>query len=355
MNRPRITSSTLISFCVGLATSCPAGEQQVPEGKPILPRVATFQSKGATVKTIIDALARQTGLEVDIAGIDGNKALNVVFDKWEFWRVVDTLAEQSGSRVVIGELGKHVQLVPNTAGVKQISSFDRPFRFSAREIEIRRDLVRGVTIYDLTLEVAWEARLPVCRIDASPVIVKGEDDNGKPISVKPIASRVAVDGVSTLLQVRLEGITRESKQIALLKGSYRVTAAEEMLRYQFIDLGKLPTTSTQNGVGVTVKRIAKEGSFWNVEIDLKYPPDGPVFESFETYWLSRNRIALISPDGKKITTSNEEIDGTSLRYRFKETAEFKPADLKGWKLEYETTGAMREVRVNFELKGIPLP
>ena len=334
---------------------CPAREQKLVESKPIAPRVATIQSSNTTVKTVIAALAKLTGLEVDITAIDGSKSIKAAFKGTEFWKIVDAVAEQSGNRVVIGELGKAVRLVPNMNGARPIASIEGPFRISARAIDIRRDLISGNSVYELTLEIAWEARLPVFRMDAAPSIEMSVDDAGRPITVKSVASRVAVDGVATLAKVRLLGITRDSKQISLLKGSYQITAAEEMLRYQFDNLVRLPATVKQKGVDITLKRFAKDGSFWTADIDLLYPPGGPNFESFETFWLSRNSIALISPDGKKITTGNEEINGSSVRYRFKESNDFKPANLNGWKLQYETTGAMREVNVKFELKGIPLP
>lgn len=345
----------MLVFAFASAPLGTAREQKIASDQPIPARVATIQSKDATVKSTLEALTKQSGLEVDISEIDGSKPIKAAFDKAEFWKVVDAVAEQSGSRVAIGQLGKSVRLMPNTNGAKPVISVDGPFRIVAREIDVRRDLITGSTVYDLTLEIAWEARLPVFRMDGTPTIVKGEDDNGRPITAKSIASRVAVDGVSALAKVRLEGITRDSKQIAILQGSYRITAAEEMLRCQFDDLTKLPAAFKQSGVNVDLKRFAKSGSYWNADIELNYPSGGPIFESFETYWLSRNRIALISPAGKKIATSDEEIDGSSLRYRFKESPDFKPADLKGWKLEYETTGVMREVTVKFELKGIPLP
>lgn len=355
ISRTIICSYLFAGLLLAAVNICPAREQKVVEGKPIPARVATIQMPNATVRSTIEALAKQTGLEVDITAIAGNKPIRADFNKAEFWKVVDAVAEQSGSQVVIGKLGKAVRLEPAGNGNKPIVSVDGPFRIAAREIEARRDLVTGNTIYDLTLEIAWEPRLPVFRIDSVPQIEMGLDDGGKPITVKPVATRVAVDGVSFLAKVRLDGITRASKQIAELKGSYRFTGAEEMVRCQFDDLAKLPANIKQNDVEVQLKQLAKNGSFWIADLELHYPPGGPIFESFETFWLSRNRIALVSPQGKKIVTEDEEIDGHSIRYRFKETADFKPANLKGWKLEYETTGVMREVPVKFELKGIPLP
>jgi hypothetical protein len=223
-------------------------------------------------------------------------------------------------------------------------------------VESRIDLQTGKAVYDLNLEIAWESRLPVYRIDAHPRILKGTDDAGRAITVKPIDSRTPVSGMVAMTRVRLDGITRDSKQVALLQGTFHVTVAEEMLRFAFDDIGK-PSALKQKGVEVALRRFAKDGSYWIADIELRYPPGGAVFESFETYWVSRNRIVLIAPDGTKVSTADEEINGNAVRYRLKEDKAkgFAPLSLKGWKMEYETPGALREVPVKFELKGIALP
>jgi hypothetical protein len=342
----------LVLLLLALATNCPAAEPKATADKPIAPRLATIQSPNGTVKFAFDSLARQTGLEVDFSAVDARKQYKMAFDKAEFWKIVDGVADLSGSRV---EIGKQVRLIPNTSRTKPIVSVDGPFRIAVTNIDVQSKLVEGISSYDMTLEIAWESRLPVVRMDAVPTIQTGHDDAQRLITVKPYKSRNMVDGSVASQKVRLEGITRESKQIAVLAGSYRVTAAEETLRFSFDDLGKFPVARNHGGVSVNIKSFAKVGTFWIADIDLSYPPDGPVFESFENSWLSRNRLTLVSPDGKKHTTTEGEINGFSIRYRFNETDDFKPGNLKGWKLEYETTGAMREVTVKFELKGIPLP
>lgn len=348
-----ISTRALVVFLLAGATNCPAGEPKANVEKPIAPRLATIQSPNGTVKFAFDSLARQTGIEVDYSAIDARKPFKMAFDKAAFWKVVDGVADLSGSRV---EIGKQVRLVPNALRTKPIVSVDGPFRVAVRRIDVQSDLGDGVSSYIMTLEIAWEPRLPVVRIDAVPTIQTGHDDAQRPITVQPFKSRNMLDdGSVTSAKVRLEGIKRESKQIAVLTGSYRVTAAEEKLRYSFDDLGKFPVAMNRSGVGVNVRSFAKVGTFWIADIDLSYPPDGPVFESFENSWLSRNQLTLVTPDGKKHTTTEGEINGYSIQYRFKETDDFKPGNLKGWKLEYETTGAMREVDVKFELKGIPLP
>ncbi len=158
--------------------------------------------------------------------------------------------------------------------------------------------------------------------------------------------------------IRIEGLTRQSKRIESLKGVFYLTAAEGMLQFTIADLSNLKPVPDKRGVGIDYKKFWKDGNYWIADIALKYPAGGPVFESFETYWLSRNRLVLISPDGtKKFAPIDHEENGTAIRYRFREDAKtgLVLGNRKGWKIEYETPGPMREVPVTFELKGIPLP
>ncbi len=334
---------------------CPAIGQNVADAKPLEGRQFTFNDTTATLKGTIAELAKQTGLDVDIGELDGSKKLNAAFSMTDFWVVVDRLAEATGSRVVIGRQGKPVRLAPLGDGARPPVAVSGPFRIEAREVQARLDLQSGKTIYELTLEIAWEARLPVYRLDAQPRVVKGEDDAGRAVTARPIDARTPVSGVSATMHVRLDGLTRASKQIAILQGTFNATAAEEMLRVTFADVTK-PETKKDKGVDVELKSFDKRGNYWIADMRLHYPAGGATFESFETYWSSRNRFTLIAPDGKtKYTTEDVEANGPALRYRFKESKDFKPANLKGWKVDYETPGAMREAPVRFELKGIALP
>jgi hypothetical protein len=248
-------------------------------------------------------------------------------------------------------------LVPTTIRTQQPVFVDGPFRIAARSVEARIDLQTQKRVYDLTLELAWEARLPVYRVDACPRIAKGQDDAGRAVTVKPIDSRNPVDGVVTMMRVPLEGLDRASKQIGILEGSFRVTAAEELLRFAFDDLTKTSAVK-QQGVEIVLRTPAKEGAYWLLDVELHYPKGSAVFESFETYWVSRNRLTLIAPDGRsRFVAADEEINGNVVRYRFKQNKAkgFAPQTLKGWNAEYDAPGVLREVPVRFELKGIMLP
>lgn len=342
-----VFAATLLTV---LVSAWPARGQIAAQS--IRARAVTFTSSDLALQEAAAEIGKQTGMEVDVSALDPKRRVNVSFARAEFWKAVDRLAEQAGGRIAVGSDGK-VRLV-KAVGPRLANAVDGPFIVMPRAVEARLDLLTGKTVYDLTIDVAWEPRLPVYRIDAQPRVTAGRDDGGRPITVKPIDSRTPTSGAVATLRFHLDGPTRDSQRIVALPGTLRITAAEEMLRFDFDDLTK-PTKQTQQGVEVALRNVAKEGTCWIADAELNYPRGGAEFESFETYWLGRNRLALISPDGTRFPATDEEIDGRRVRYRFKEGKSFAPKDLRGWKLTYEAPGPIREVPVTFELKGIGLP
>ena len=337
--------SRLIMLFALLAVPCPLMAQSSPRNKTV-----TLSNDTRPLKAVVADIARQTGLEIDISAMDAELPLRDGANKQPFWTVVDRLAEQVNSRVVIGRQGVPVRLMPSTVKDRPPVSVDGPFRIAATSVDARIDLTTGKTVYDLVLEVAWEATLPVYRIDTVPAISKGTDDAGRNVTVQPIESRLPVSGVSAYLRLRLEGLSRQSQSIAILQGTFKATIADEMLRTRF-DIAKGPMKVRQAGVDIDLTRFEWKKNAWVADIQLHYPQGGAEFESFETYWLSRNRLTLIAPDGKtRVTVDDPEINGTSLRYTIK-----APGNLAGWTMEYETPAPMREVPVAFTLKGIALP
>jgi hypothetical protein len=350
-NRSCIASAKC-AFLITLVMGCPVRGQKPVDESPIQPRVFTFSAKDLALKNVVSELSKQTGLEIDIGSFDPNQPVSATFERTEFWKAVDALAEKVGGRVSVGHDGK-IRLV-KAAGPRVANAVDGPFIVMPRAVEARLDLQTGKTSYDLTIDVAWEPRLPVYRIDAQPRVTNGKDDGGRAITVKPLDARNPTSGSVATLRFRLDGVTRDSKRIASLPGTLRVTAAEEMLRFEFNDLTR-PAEQTQKGVKIGLRKFAKEGTYWIANLELSYPPGGAEFESFETFWLSRNRMTLIDPDGAKFPATDEEIDSRRVRYRFKEDKNFAPKNLKGWKMTFEAPGPIRETPVKFELKGIELP
>jgi hypothetical protein len=240
-------------------------------------------------------------------------------------------------------------------------SNDGPFRFTARELNARIDFHTGRTTYDLTLDVSWEPRFPVFRIDARPRVTSGTDDLGHRLSAPAVSAKSQVSGFAHSTTVRIDGLTRKSGKIATLAGEFTVTASPRMLAVRFNDLASLPAEKMTEGVTVKLVRFAKEEDRWEAEFDLAYPPGQPEFESFES-WASGNTLKLVAPGtGQVFTPDNYDLTESSRRaratYRFRTAGGKGPdvGDRKGWQLVYETPAPLVEYLVRFAFKDIPLP
>ena len=318
----------------------------VPAADPIPPRTVTLKKPDATPADI--------GKLADIP-VTGAGTFPAAFDGVPFW----TALERTGQRIVLRENGRRITLEPRGSSL-EVSSVSGAFRTVARQVTARLNLETGQSVYDVQLEAHWEPRFPVFRVDAVPTITRATDDRGTVLTSTQTKARSQPTGATHALPVRLGGLTRDSKKVSVLAGHYTVIAADKMLAFSFPDLtAKLPITlPTKDGVTATLKRIEKDEKTWEIEIELKYPPGGPQFESFEAdAWLSENTLRLVSPDvSKTFRPDDYEARGNVLIYRFKEDAAKGLANpaAKGWSVVYETPAPLVEFQVPFELHDIPL-
>ncbi|MFO0824717.1 MAG: hypothetical protein U0792_16630, partial [Gemmataceae bacterium] len=164
----------------------------------------------------------------------------------------------------------------------------------------------------------------------------------------------------TDMKLRIAGLTRESKQIATLVGEFQATAADGLLKIPFKDLGgKFPLKQTVSGVTITVESFQKIGGMWEAKLELTYPEGHPDFESFEEQkWLRDNHLRLVAPNADVYEPESDDVVASGRRvsaiYRFKMLAKQNPTE-NGWSLVSETPSPLREVKVPFVLKNIPLP
>ncbi|HUR53484.1 MAG TPA: hypothetical protein VMZ71_05110 [Gemmataceae bacterium] len=322
----------------------------LPAADPIPPRTVLLNKTAATPEEV----GKAAGIPVT-----GTGTFPASFDRVPFWTALEKAAAATGQRITLRESGRRVVLEPRGASL-EVSSVSGPFRTVARLVTARLNLETGQTAYDVHIDAHWEPRFPVFRVDAVPTITRATDDRNAKLTTTTTKGRSAPTGATHALPVRLGGLTRESRKIAVLAGHYSVIAADRMLAFSFDTLtAKLPVTPpAQDGVTAILKRIEKDEKTWEVEIELKYPPGGPEFESFEAdAWLSENTLRLVSPDKSKTFRPDDyEARGHTLIYRFKEDAAkglTNPA-AKGWSIVYETPAPLKEFQVPFELKDIPL-
>jgi len=283
----------------------------------------------------------------------------VAFERTPIWDALEAAADQTKTRLTLREGGRVVVLEPRPAA-RETSAISGPFRIVPRAVTGRLLLDRGVAFHDVDLDVHWEPRMPVFRIDTQPKITRAVDDRGVALTAEGGSSSHHPTSAVTEMKVRLVGLTRESKQIATLEGEFRATVAEKLLTIPFNGLaGKYPMTSENDGVKVVLKSFKKEANTWDAELELTYPENHPAFESFEEQkWLRDNRLRLRDPNAASWEPDNDDVTASgrkvSATYRFKLLPNTNPI-ARGWSLVCETPSPLKEVKVPFVLKNIPLP
>lgn len=333
-----------------------------PPKPAVPPRLVSFEQTDSTLKDVLAALTKQTGLPVTYPEAAGKQPCDAVFHGKPFWYALELIADQTGQRIAVSGDGGAISLAPRGKS-REVSNVSGPFRVVARQVVGRALLDEGTTAHEVRLDVHWEPRFPVFRIDSTPTVTEAKDDRGTALTSQPGGSGSQPAGYAHAAAVRLGGLTREAKRIGVLKGDFTVVASEKLLTFRFADLAaKRPAAlPAQERVTATLTRFAKEDATWEAEIELLYPPTIPEFESFEA-WAAGNQIRLISPDGTKVfapdsrnvSAAGRRVVGT---YYFKEDRAkglIDPA-AKGWSLVVEAPSPPAEFRVPFELKDVPLP
>lgn len=290
-------------------------------------------------------LVRETGIQVDVAAL-GAAPIQLSGNRAPFWTVLQELADKSDSH--IETQGGKISLRPGKSLAP--THVSGAFRLVARESSARVDLATGASTVTIQLETTWEPWLNVYRIDSSPTIDKATDDTGAARAVAPRGPRTYASGVAAPLLVRLPNVPRSAKTIDLA-GNISATVADELLTFQFPSNGKAPPA--QKGIAAELVKSSTDGNDWIVEVTLTYPKGGPIWESYEDYWLRNNVLrAIPATDGPPIVFELDSLD-RSIRYIAKGKASAQKTGK--WNFDYRTPGPLREETVRFELKQIKLP
>src|SRR5205823_6750689 len=168
-------------------------------------------------------LSKQAGIPVAVDPKLAAAKATAKFDKVPFWTALEDLAKQADARIAIHDGGRRIALEPR-GNSREASSVFGPFRTVARQVYARFDLEAGQAAYYVQLDAHWEPRFPVFRITSAPQVTKATDDRGTELT--PAAGKAVTQpagAAHSLEPVRLGGLTRESRAIAVLAGSYTVT------------------------------------------------------------------------------------------------------------------------------------
>ncbi|MBY0512387.1 MAG: hypothetical protein K2P78_00560, partial [Gemmataceae bacterium] len=202
---------------------------------PIPPRLVSLE-RDATLNQAAADIAKQTGFRVSVDPSLGPKMVTPLRTKASFWTALDELARQSGGRVVPHDGGTRIVIEPRGKS-RESASVAGPFRTVSRQVLSRFDLDSGTAFYAVQLDAHWEPRFPVFRISTAPQVTKAVDDRGTVLTATAAKAFTQPSGsLHALEAVRITGLTRESRSIAVLAGTYTVTAGEKMLAFRFDDL-----------------------------------------------------------------------------------------------------------------------
>lgn len=329
----------------------------------LAPTTVTLLEKDKPLGGIVAELSKRVGMTITADPVLTKSKCTIEVNGQSLWDSLETLATNCNAKIVLSDGGRKIALQPKGEG-HFISSIHGPFRLVASQVVGKTLLEYGTTSHEVYLNLHWEPRYPVYRVAASPRITKAFDDRGRPLEAKSTIAWVQPDGAKTELKLSIHGLTAESKQIAVLAGTYRVTASAKILAFRFDSLQtSLPIVQSQEKVGVSLKRIVSDEDSWIFELELLYPIGQPIFESFEAeVWLRDNRPRLISPDASKTYEATgyeysileEKGGGRKVIAKYSFPGAASPL-AKGWSLIYETPAPLIEFDVPFELKNLPIP
>jgi hypothetical protein len=344
--------------------------------KELTPRLFTIEGKDLPLSKVLEALATQTGnaLADRRANREEDTKVRLNLKKVTFCQAADAIAKAIDARVSFAERDGIIALV-NGPFLALPVSYDGLFRVTITRMELVHQLDSDSRIGTIYLEVAWEPRFQPLMMKTKVDSLDIQDDKGRSVDTPEAGEGMAPIGQrqSAMLRLAINAPLRSAAQLKVFKGKIAAVGPSKMITFRFDKLAKIDPQSerkeVQDGVALHLRELRSEGQegdqVWTAGLLLEYPPDGPKFESFQS-WLVNNKIYLErEKDGIRQnfppnlgyetddTTDNKAI----VRYRFGDepAKNFILGKFSDWKLVYKTPGKIAEVSIPFEFKDVPLP
>jgi hypothetical protein len=360
----------VLSGLLLMRTTAPAGAAQ---GEP--PRTVTIKGRDIPLEKALGDVARQSGIPVhDRRDLPGTKSkVTLELDRATFWEAVDAIAAQLHAGVSVYHPDGIVALVrpaPRLAAVSHAGIL----RGAVKRLAFTRDLETGTHSGVVHVEIAWEPGFRPLLLESksyAATFAPGSDRQAFRVK-RPGTGQTAVQGPAAVVELPLAAPDRSSPALAELQANFAVVGSAKMLAARFDRLGQAakggkPQAQTpEPGVTVTLRKLdVVDTDRWEVEIGLSYPPDGPVFESYQD-WLVNNRIYLEKGKGGRkqrfdLRPADQRIlqrqyPRAVIQYQFVERpGQPRLGNPGDWTLVYETPGRFVTVPATFTFKNLPLP
>jgi hypothetical protein len=330
----------------------------------LAPKIVTLVGS-CTLEKALAELSKQSGNPVEDRRNNKSEAnFELDLNKVPFWQALDRIARESDTRLDLYQRDGVLALVDGpyrepAAGI----SYNGIFRTVARTIRSQLDLDSDMATYEVNLEITWEPRFRPFFIEPRPDSLEVLDDKKQLLAgAEQNGGRVPVDGRAASIDLRLPPIPRAARNLALLKGKLALLGPSKWLTFTFDDLKV--SEQTKDGVGAKLSKVTLTPDLWSFEMTVKYPENGPSFESFES-WLVYNEMHLArksAPDQSfanngGFETGNSSGTKASISYHYVDDpkTKFVRGKPEDWKLMYRTPGQFIEVPALFEFKNVKLP
>jgi hypothetical protein len=336
--------------------------------KDLAPKLVTLQGSFSLSKAL-EELDKQTGIKIeDRRREKEDPRLKLDLEQVTFWQALDAITREADLQIYLYR-DSGIALVDGPHVAVPVS-YNGIFRVALKRLVAVRELETNAHFYVARMEVAWEPRFRPFLIDTRPqaLVVKDDRDRELPVPEEGGGKAPVESPFATNLDLRLPAPPRSVNRLNVLKGNLAVVGPSKMLEFTFDTLDVLEKDAkareqTQESVTVRITRpnLTKGARLLKLEVTLEYPPDGPDFESFQS-WLVNNDIYLLKPATNDRFPNNAGYasdavskNRASLQYNFVEEKKLPFGNPGDWKVVYRTPGSIAEVPVPFEFKDVPLP
>ncbi len=327
--------------------------------------LVTIQAKGIRLSEALQQLQRQTGNPItDIREQLGGEVTNPAFDldlkDVTFLEALDRVAKLADVTTTPATADGTIGIMGGTPPKEPLVRYVGPFRVAFRQFAEVRDLQSGTASANAQLEVAWEPRLRPMLLTLKAEELEIKDDQGREVKPQSMMESNEVvlrpENPAAELNLNLDAPDRTAKKLSRFRVKADVTIPARMKTFRFPSLAQENVTIKQGDVSATLQGTEVDEQVWKVNLQVAYPDNGPVFESFRQ-GLFNNRIWLQKADGSRFehnggSSDNGMSDGRlSFEYLFVD-APGKPAD---YQLVYEAPSKVITMPLEVEFADVSLP
>jgi hypothetical protein len=327
------------------------------------------QTRKMPLAEALALLKKSTGLAlVDHRQAGKGGEVTIGAGNWTYWKVADSLAKQTDSRLSLYQPDGQVALIDGP-GSEEPTDLSGLFRIAVKRIDSRLDFTSKTRSGILGLEIAWEPRFAPYLIQVGQLSFQGANAGNKVLNRTTIEAGSPLfvpEKIAKEFDIGFAAPPRAVTSLRDFRGQFVVTMPAKTLTFKALKLG---AKQTQDGLHVTATAIDVTKDRWSVVLTVEVPEAGPTLDSFQSWlgsnaWLSQSTCQLERGAGesKEVLLPNPlytKILGIPTATRVMVRYQFMPGatagDFASWRLTCRVPGRLVEMTVPFSFSSIDLP